>query len=275
MRKWHGNPGRHTHTYRALVVFSARGAAPCSLFRGSRPPTPPQCDHIKCTDGPAMPSPTSSSPSAPPKRNDPRRPSRRAPARNHGAHSGHTTDRAGGESEEAGAKTQNQSAGGQGAARDAVDPDVPGLGEGTERERAGAARASPSARGTCDTQHVTRPLPPVASNLGGPGLAPGHSGSNQPANQPIRAPCGVVLPRSSRALSTAGTDSRFIRALGVPAFGFSPMANTPILLHEHNEYIDEGVFLEGVDVYVTLIEALGSFEGPVMIPGVTCHAVPS
>jgi aminoacylase len=73
----------------------------------------------------------------------------------------------------------------------------------------------------------------------------------------------------------AGTDSRFIRALGVPAFGFSPMANTPILLHEHNEYIDEGVFLEGVDVYVTLIEALGSFEGPVMIPGVTCHAVPS
>ena len=30
----------------------------------------------------------------------------------------------------------------------------------------------------------------------------------------------------------------------MPAFGFSPMANTPILLHEHNEYLDVGVYLE-------------------------------
>eukprot|EP00668_Euglena_longa_P000374 GGOE01000480.1.p1 GENE.GGOE01000480.1~~GGOE01000480.1.p1 ORF type:complete len:492 (-),score=115.99 GGOE01000480.1:156-1553(-) len=54
----------------------------------------------------------------------------------------------------------------------------------------------------------------------------------------------------------AATDSRFLRSLGIPAFGFSPLANTPILLHEHNEYIDEGVFLEGIDVYVRIIEAL-------------------
>lgn len=31
------------------------------------------------------------------------------------------------------------------------------------------------------------------------------------------------------------TDARFIRAAGIPAFGFSPMSNTPILIHEHNE----------------------------------------
>lgn len=31
------------------------------------------------------------------------------------------------------------------------------------------------------------------------------------------------------------TDSRFIRQLGIPALGFSPMTNTPILLHDHNE----------------------------------------
>lgn len=31
------------------------------------------------------------------------------------------------------------------------------------------------------------------------------------------------------------TDARFARHLGIPVFGFSPMKNTPILLHDHNE----------------------------------------
>jgi aminoacylase len=56
----------------------------------------------------------------------------------------------------------------------------------------------------------------------------------------------------------AATDSRFLRALGIRAFGFSPMRNTEILLHENNEYIPESIFLEGISVYVTLIMALGS-----------------
>lgn len=33
----------------------------------------------------------------------------------------------------------------------------------------------------------------------------------------------------------SATDSRYIRNLGTPAFGFSPMSNTPSLLHDHNE----------------------------------------
>jgi len=56
----------------------------------------------------------------------------------------------------------------------------------------------------------------------------------------------------------AATDSRFLRALGVKAFGFSPMRNTEIMLHENDEYLEESVFVEGVEVYVGLIEALGS-----------------
>jgi len=35
----------------------------------------------------------------------------------------------------------------------------------------------------------------------------------------------------------AATDSRYFRDLGLPAIGFSPMANTPLLLHDHNEVI--------------------------------------
>ncbi|BAT89813.1 hypothetical protein VIGAN_06088300 [Vigna angularis var. angularis] len=33
----------------------------------------------------------------------------------------------------------------------------------------------------------------------------------------------------------AATDSRYFCDLGLPAIGFSPMANTPLLLHDHNE----------------------------------------
>lgn len=37
----------------------------------------------------------------------------------------------------------------------------------------------------------------------------------------------------------AATDSRFLRALGIRALGFSPMKNTEIMLHENDEYIPE------------------------------------
>jgi aminoacylase len=56
----------------------------------------------------------------------------------------------------------------------------------------------------------------------------------------------------------AATDSRFLRALGVRALGFSPMRNSEILLHENDEYLEEKVFLEGISVYVGLIETLAS-----------------
>ncbi|CAM9217824.1 unnamed protein product, partial [Discosporangium mesarthrocarpum] len=58
----------------------------------------------------------------------------------------------------------------------------------------------------------------------------------------------------------AATDSRFLRRMGVPAIGFSPMRNTPILLHDHNEYLEETVFLEGVGVYERLITTMTSAE---------------
>lgn len=54
----------------------------------------------------------------------------------------------------------------------------------------------------------------------------------------------------------AATDSRFLRALGVKAIGFSPIRNSEICLHEVDEHIHERVFLDGCDVYVDLIESL-------------------
>ena len=56
----------------------------------------------------------------------------------------------------------------------------------------------------------------------------------------------------------AATDSRFLRALGIRALGFSPMRNTEIMLHENDEYIPESTYLEGISVYVGLLKALAS-----------------
>ena len=63
----------------------------------------------------------------------------------------------------------------------------------------------------------------------------------------------------------AATDSRFLRALGIRALGFSPMRNTEIMLHENDEYIPESTFIEGIGVYVRVIQALAS-QGKDMDP---------
>ncbi|XP_038717708.1 aminoacylase-1 isoform X2 [Tripterygium wilfordii] len=56
------------------------------------------------------------------------------------------------------------------------------------------------------------------------------------------------------------TDTRFMRQMGIPAFGFSPMTNTPILLHDHDEFLKDTVFLRGIKVYEFVISSLSSFE---------------
>uniref|UniRef100_A0A7I4YDG6 N-acyl-aliphatic-L-amino acid amidohydrolase n=1 Tax=Haemonchus contortus TaxID=6289 RepID=A0A7I4YDG6_HAECO len=64
-----------------------------------------------------------------------------------------------------------------------------------------------------------------------------------------------------KEIFTGATDSRFVRELGYRSIGFSPMINTPSLLHDHNEYLNEAVFLRGVEIYETLINNLASVEG--------------
>ena len=66
--------------------------------------------------------------------------------------------------------------------------------------------------------------------------------------------------RVEREIFPAGTDSAFLRAIGVPAVGFSPLPGTPILLHEHNEALSVKVFLQGIETYARVIDALASAE---------------
>lgn len=57
-----------------------------------------------------------------------------------------------------------------------------------------------------------------------------------------------------------GTDSRYIRSVGIPAIGFSPMNNTPVLLHDHDEYLEADVFLKGIEIYKKIIERVANLN---------------
>lgn len=70
--------------------------------------------------------------------------------------------------------------------------------------------------------------------------------------------CDEMNLKLKREIFPGGTDSRYVRYVGIPAFGFSPMNNTPVLLHDHDEYLNETVFLRGIDIYCKLIPALGN-----------------
>lgn len=56
----------------------------------------------------------------------------------------------------------------------------------------------------------------------------------------------------------AGTDAAYVRGRGVPAIGFSPMINTPVLLHDHDEFLHADVYLKGIAIYTRILEKLGN-----------------
>ncbi|PKA60376.1 aminoacylase [Apostasia shenzhenica] len=60
----------------------------------------------------------------------------------------------------------------------------------------------------------------------------------------------------------ASTDARYFRELGIPAFGFSPMTNTPILLHDHNEFLSTAEYLKGIGIYESIIWELATYKDP-------------
>ncbi|CAF3873169.1 unnamed protein product [Rotaria sp. Silwood1] len=68
--------------------------------------------------------------------------------------------------------------------------------------------------------------------------------------------CEEMKCKLNWTILPAGTDAAFLRNFGYPAIGFSPMINTPVLLHDHNEYLHKDIFLRGIEIYVKLIENL-------------------
>lgn len=46
--------------------------------------------------------------------------------------------------------------------------------------------------------------------------------------------------------------------MNISALGFSPLMNTVAKLHDHNEYLNVSVFLNGINVYKKLISTLAN-----------------
>jgi len=49
------------------------------------------------------------------------------------------------------------------------------------------------------------------------------------------------------------TDSRNIRAQGIPALGFSPIKNTTMRIHDHDEYLGAETYLKGIQIYKKIL----------------------
>ena len=58
----------------------------------------------------------------------------------------------------------------------------------------------------------------------------------------------------------ASTDSAYIREVGIPALGFSPMPRTPVRLHDHDEFLNERTFLDGIEVFHNVVKEIASTE---------------
>ena len=56
------------------------------------------------------------------------------------------------------------------------------------------------------------------------------------------------------------TDSRYIRSVGIPAIGFSPMNHTPVLLHDHDEFLQADIYLKGIEIYRKIIQNVANVQ---------------
>ncbi|XP_076756605.1 aminoacylase-1 [Xylocopa sonorina] len=61
-----------------------------------------------------------------------------------------------------------------------------------------------------------------------------------------------------KAIFPGGTDSRYVRGVGIPAIGFSPMNKTKILLHDHDEFLNKDIFLRGIEIYTKIIPSVAN-----------------
>ncbi|GAB1867575.1 N-acyl-aliphatic-L-amino acid amidohydrolase [Camponotus japonicus] len=70
--------------------------------------------------------------------------------------------------------------------------------------------------------------------------------------------CDEIGVELKIAIFPGGTDSRYIREVGIPAICFSPINKTKILLHDHDEYLNKDIFLKGVEIYTNIIPAVAN-----------------
>lgn len=76
--------------------------------------------------------------------------------------------------------------------------------------------------------------------------------ANTPSRRLLAAPTRALCDWYIAFMNSITHKERTLQK-GIPAIGFSPMINTPVLLHDHNEFLNEKVFLDGIGIYEKLI----------------------
>ncbi|CAH8574199.1 unnamed protein product [Schistosoma turkestanicum] len=79
--------------------------------------------------------------------------------------------------------------------------------------------------------------------------------------------CSKYGSKVQKRIFPGGTDARFLREYHllphvtnqkpIQAIGFSPIRNTPVLLHDHDEWLDKTEFIRGCRLYSDLVQAIG------------------
>uniref|UniRef100_A0A1I8NET2 N-acyl-aliphatic-L-amino acid amidohydrolase n=1 Tax=Musca domestica TaxID=7370 RepID=A0A1I8NET2_MUSDO len=91
-----------------------------------------------------------------------------------------------------------------------------------------------------------------------PRVPPTATDDSNPFWVAFKAAADELALKVKPQIFTGGTDSRYIRQVGIPALGFSPMNNTPVLLHDHDEFLQADIYLRGIEIYTKIIENLAN-----------------
>ncbi|XP_051154223.1 aminoacylase-1-like [Leptopilina boulardi] len=54
------------------------------------------------------------------------------------------------------------------------------------------------------------------------------------------------------------SDSRFLRVMDIPTFGFTPINQTPIRMHGDNEFLNKDIFLKGIKIFMEIITEIAN-----------------
>lgn len=60
------------------------------------------------------------------------------------------------------------------------------------------------------------------------------------------------------AICPGATDARYIRQQGIPAINFSPLINTPLLLHAHDEKVHVDIYKKGIDIMEKVVKEVAN-----------------
>ncbi|XP_072940486.1 aminoacylase-1-like [Epargyreus clarus] len=62
----------------------------------------------------------------------------------------------------------------------------------------------------------------------------------------------------SYQICPGATDARFVRRQGIPVIGFSPLLNTPLLIHDHDERVHVDAYKRGIEIMEKVLLAIAN-----------------